>query len=536
MKRTTISKVKMGAGVFQWRISLVLLLIMLASTVFAQGFDQKYNVYLYGQVLDEASGAPIGGQEILIVSDTGNVPGNVYSNTVYTDHEGFFYDTVTTNLEKGHLYIITYDYISQKYVDVVHYRFMWDENNILFSNFMLPVETVSSSVQANFFFQRNPSGTNNLEYYFYDVTNATSISSWQWDFGDGTYSNEQNPTHTFSEGGLYKVVLTVSVNQNGTSYLSSISKFINVAEENYFHMGGHIFAGSFPIDISEVFLYKIDNDDLIPIDTALFNDTLGYYLFYQLIEGEYIVKADLHPSSELFNDFITTYYSDKLHWAEADTIFHHTSYYEYDISLAPKTQASYGPGSISGEITYDPGYSGGGKSAPAENVAIILYDEFDEPTTICHSNETGQFMLDDLDIQKYYVYAEVTGKYTIPVEVQLEESANGNQIVQIVISDEYVSGMVNSGIQNNELNAGLSDVYPNPVSHSLHISYSGQQSGQLTYTLLNYEGQVIESGNLNNASGKNTMHVNVDHLTEGMYFIRIMDSAQHSASRKFIKK
>ena len=31
-----------------------------------------------------------------------------------------------------------------------------------------------------------------------------------WDFGDGSYSNENNPTHTYSENGLMEVVLTVS--------------------------------------------------------------------------------------------------------------------------------------------------------------------------------------------------------------------------------------------------------------------------------------------------------------------------------------
>ena len=142
--------------------------------------------------------------------------------------------------------------------------------------------------------------------------------------------------------------------------------------------------------------------------------------FYQLIEGEYIVKADLHPSSELFDLFMTTYYSDKLHWDEADTIYHHQTSFEYDINLAPNTQSSAaGPGCIQGGIAYDPSYYGGGKSAPAENITILLYDEFNQPATICHSDENGQFSLDDLNLQKYFVYAEVTGKYTIPVEVEL---------------------------------------------------------------------------------------------------------------------
>ena len=37
-----------------------------------------------------------------------------------------------------------------------------------------------------------------------------TIVSRQWDFGDGSGSAEQNPTHTYSEQGRYNVHLTVT--------------------------------------------------------------------------------------------------------------------------------------------------------------------------------------------------------------------------------------------------------------------------------------------------------------------------------------
>ena len=48
------------------------------------------------------------------------------------------------------------------------------------------------------------------------------ISSWQWNFGDGTFSNVQNPTHFYGTPGTYNVSLTVSTyggctNTNGGS-------------------------------------------------------------------------------------------------------------------------------------------------------------------------------------------------------------------------------------------------------------------------------------------------------------------------------
>jgi PKD repeat protein len=36
------------------------------------------------------------------------------------------------------------------------------------------------------------------------------ITSWSWDFGDGSASSEQNPSHTYTNPGTYTVSLTVS--------------------------------------------------------------------------------------------------------------------------------------------------------------------------------------------------------------------------------------------------------------------------------------------------------------------------------------
>ena len=43
------------------------------------------------------------------------------------------------------------------------------------------------------------------------------INSWFWDFGDGTTSTEQNPTHMFPAPGSYPVILTVGDAEGNTS-------------------------------------------------------------------------------------------------------------------------------------------------------------------------------------------------------------------------------------------------------------------------------------------------------------------------------
>jgi YVTN family beta-propeller protein len=74
-------------------------------------------------------------------------------------------------------------------------------------------------------FTRNvTSGYAPLAVQFNDTSTGTPIE-WDWNFGDGGTSNQQNPTHIYSTSGTYTVTLTVS-NTNGSS--SSKTSWITV--------------------------------------------------------------------------------------------------------------------------------------------------------------------------------------------------------------------------------------------------------------------------------------------------------------------
>jgi PKD repeat protein len=61
----------------------------------------------------------------------------------------------------------------------------------------------------------NTSGYFPLTVKFTDLSTGVPVpSSWSWNFGDGATSTERNPTHTYSQPGLYNVSLTVA-NVNG---------------------------------------------------------------------------------------------------------------------------------------------------------------------------------------------------------------------------------------------------------------------------------------------------------------------------------
>lgn len=64
-------------------------------------------------------------------------------------------------------------------------------------------------------------------YTFQFQDKSTSPSTWKWDFGDGTTSTAQNPTHKYQTSGAKRVVLTVSngdCSSSDTGYLQVVDE------------------------------------------------------------------------------------------------------------------------------------------------------------------------------------------------------------------------------------------------------------------------------------------------------------------------
>jgi PKD repeat protein len=500
-----------------------------------QAISGVNKVFIIGQVTNILNGGPVKFQEVFISSDSVYEPQSNYFKKVLTDHEGYYYDTIFTKFEKGAFYINTKDYLNNQHDTTVYYRFTWGADNILFPNFVIPVKPLPVYYQANFYYMRNPGGQDEMEYQFYDITDAENIISWFWEFGDGETSNLQHPLHTYDQTGLFRVKLTVEILDapGSQAFMTQIVKVIYVTVKEYFHFGGHVFAGYFPIDSGEAFLYKIEESKLIPIDTALFNSQLGHYCFYQLIEGEYIVKADLAPNSVLFDQFMTTYYSDKLHWINADTIFHHSTNFNYHINLVPHNKIMSGPGAISGKITYA---SGDNENIPARNMSIFLYDLNETLIAFCHSDDEGLFNLSGLDPGPYLLYPEVTGKNTIPLMVTLDElNTHVSQVELTIEFDEVYGSIVYAGVENQTIFQGISLPYPNPATSI--VSIDALLSGKTSFimSVADNSGKSVIHQKKSGELGWNTFNLDISDLPSGLYFILIHNNNGQTTTRKFVK-
>ncbi|HNQ28784.1 MAG TPA: PKD domain-containing protein [Methanolinea sp.] len=82
------------------------------------------------------------------------------------------------------------------------------------------IHVLASGLPPNAFFTMRPmSGVAPLTVSFTDRSMGAPLA-WEWDFGDGTTSTEQNPVHTFTTTGTFSVTLKV-LNYGGSSSRSA---------------------------------------------------------------------------------------------------------------------------------------------------------------------------------------------------------------------------------------------------------------------------------------------------------------------------
>jgi PKD repeat protein len=119
------------------------------------------------------------------------------------------------------------------------------DNNI----YTVTVDVMAKPVASFTYAPTNPTTADTIQFIDQSYDPDGNITAWHWDFGDGTTSNAQNPTHRYSQAGTYTVTLTVTDNDGNTN---STSKTIIVRQASttttttttrHYYGGGGLGAG-----------------------------------------------------------------------------------------------------------------------------------------------------------------------------------------------------------------------------------------------------------------------------------------------------
>lgn len=182
--------------------------------LFAYAAAQQPFMVLSGMVTHQENGSPMAGQPMFIVVDSLNSPG--YFNQVTTNESGFYTDSIpyASIATQGLIMVYTYD-CNGSIISASAAFYPGVQQIVL--DFNICGDSSSSCVSA---FRFIPASNDMLTFSFIDESSTApgaSIDNWFWDFGDGNTSTEQNPTHTYSEQGLYNICLYISSNDSACS-------------------------------------------------------------------------------------------------------------------------------------------------------------------------------------------------------------------------------------------------------------------------------------------------------------------------------
>lgn len=498
-------------------ISTILFFLFLMSTALLAETNSR-TIIISGQIINYEYGNPVEDHEVYIkdIEDDSER----YLKVLLTDFEGYYYDTITTNKDNGSYEISTIDYQGNTIDTIVHYRFLnYSAFDVIIANFRIYMPFSNQKLQARFKYSQKQ-GNDRFKFTFLDLTKHDNIVSWNWDFGDGEKSNSQNPTHVYSEYGTYKVSFTVTTKTNTKIESNTITRLIYISDRSYYHMGGHAFTEYFPVDCGLAYLYYIDSSqNYTPVDTVKI-DTLGFYLFYQIPEGNYVVKVQPSRDSEYYGKSLPTYYGNELFWTDAAIIQFSSTCWEYDIHMQCGQEMLSGNGIVNGNIIFS------NPSMPTEdfstnNVDVYLFDEDGNILTSHYSNTEGFFDFSNITTGTYRLYPEVTGMETeSQIVVLSEENPNAINLELIVghAGPDFI-------FDKNEKNSFISNIFPNPASSVINIEFETESNNILIIEVYNLPGKLI----LSETSGiaRNNKTIDVSTFKSGTYILNVRSESLH---------
>lgn len=505
-------------------VALILTFVLIIGVkISAQAKSELHELIVSGQVTSKESGVPIVNHKVVIKSCNINNRFSEYYKELETNKEGYYFDTISTTAISGSLNVFTYDQ-NEKIADtVVHFRFLGRSDGILIADFEICFKNQGEIVQARFKAFQKQNG-NPLEYKFVDITDNPNIISYLWEFGDGATSKEASPEHTYDRYGLYKVKLHVVVQEGASFFLSEISKRVYSTDVEYYHMGGHAFSEYFPIDKGFAYLYQLDSvNNYLPVDTVTF-DTLGYYYFYHVPEGEYVVKIEPRRESQYYGVLLPTYYGDEFFWQDAQLITLNSTSWEYDIKLDIASNISMGNGKIAGNVKFINASKNSGLDDVAEGVQIYLFDKSNNLLTYRYSSSRGLFDFADLVLDGYYIYPEVTGVTSEKEFVQLTPLSPEISNIEISIDVNNVSAIIPGTVITANL---ISDPYPNPASDKISVSIDENITGEVFLEIYSISGQKLTD--IEYDSNVNNIEIPVSSFKNGTYIVRAYNNSISTA-------
>ncbi|MEM7509870.1 MAG: PKD domain-containing protein [Bacteroidota bacterium] len=385
--------------------------------------------------------------------------------------------------------------------------------------------------QAKFHYFGDDEAEGRLVNFVSDVDAETDSITYFWDFGDGNTAYAPNPSHVYSEPGRYRACLEITTAEGCVSKFCEPVFIEDIQQPETHSVSGKIYMGDqYPdevtvylvtLDIYTQFLYAIDS-----VTLSVGASDSAFYQFDEVPTGFYLTKAALTESSQYYDDYIPTYYGEKIFWARANFIPLFTDREEIDIQLI-EAENPGGPGFISGNI-----FEGAGKNDPgAEDVQLILLDEEANAIAYTFSDENGYFEFENIPYGNYTVYGESINKEADPVPAAVDENNPQATDVGMEIQESLITGLRED---IDQYLTAIGEVYPNPVTGVARLEVELRNTEDVGVYIYDIRGKLMSKRMETIARGARDIQINAESLPAGVYQITLR-IGKASVSRKFVK-
>ncbi|MCB0557647.1 MAG: PKD domain-containing protein [Lewinellaceae bacterium] len=340
-------------------------------------------------------------------------------------------------------------------------------------------------------------------YYEFDLQSATTLSffddsfafegdviSWQWDFGDGNASDEQNPVHQYAADGIYEVSLAITTSAGCTS---TTVQHICVGE-------GGVFPGP---DCQAMFFFEQGQDDLNTF--AFFDLSFGTADSWSWDFGDGNTSDEQNPV-HTYADAGTYFVTLTITAGDCESTMAMLLFTADDIWYNDACNALFLPLVI-----------------PDSNQVFFL--NLSSPDAVSFEWDFGdggastEFMVG-------HQYA-TGGSYNVSLTITTANGCTSTFTVTLNLNGNGLTGtpaftLLNSA-KDEPLTAGTAvKAYPNPVSSELAVQLTQVEAGSYQLQLWTMNGQMVKQDfHELPASDKQTLLLNLDGLPAGLYWLKV---------------
>jgi hypothetical protein len=358
------------------------------------------------------------------------------------------------------------------------------------------------------------------------TNSSLNAVSYDWQFGDGTYSTATNPTHTYLLPSGYTCILTAHSDCYGSNNYSW-NQYVYATDivGHVTYSGGDVTSGTVLLLNHEPFFTSYDT-----VATASLN-ALGQYTIplTQAPAGDFLVKV--YPDTNLFPTLIPTYKDNVWAWDSANVFIHGCSQIDTADVYMYELPVISGPGFLSGTIVEGAGF-GRAQGDPIHGVDVKL--GVTGSSSIIANTETdtnGVYSFGNLPLGNYTIYADIPGLHrdsTYQLTLDSTNSSYNNLDYWVDSNSVYI--FENIGIEEPNSNIGRFGMFPNPASDQITLVYSLKEGANVQleiYNMLGIKLHTLITEEQLSGDYVYTFNPKGSGMKPGIYFVKLSSNNKH---------